>query len=318
MISKFRANLTPDAEICRARAMPWEETDEHNGRLLEALSRLAREKGALERLAGAINADERAHAIERARRGRKHKERRTIVAESTLVRWQEKGLPRVTNAQPHKKRIVYEFLERSPAFPTDLYRPGGHFPPGLLSYAAEHGARLAQPFAKDLRKLDGAFELYRPAWTTPDRRDRVLVSRLLFTTRDGFTRFREEQDYIDEEFHGARIHEIDEGAVLFTAANIVLFALGVSAERVKLFAVNSWFDQLGGPLPVTRLGGSMMGVSGRRDHPGFQFVAVRSKRPFADIETGIISATDPRLDEQTRRLLALMISTATSTGSAIL
>ncbi|WP_164738293.1 hypothetical protein [Frigidibacter oleivorans] len=284
--------------------MPWEETDAHNGRLLEALSRLAREKGALERLAGAINGDERSHAIERARRGRKHKERRTIVAESTLVRWQDEGLPRVTNAQPHKKRIVYEFLERSSAFPTDLYRPGGHFPPGLLAYAAEHGARLAQPFAKDLRKLDGAFELYRPAWTTPDRRDRVLVSRLLFTTRDGFTRFREEQDYIDEEFHGARIHEIDEGAVLFTAANIVLFALGMNAERVKLFVVNSWFDQLGGPLPVTRLSGSMMGVSGRRDHPGFPFVAARSRKPFAEIETGIIPATDRRLDDQTRRLLA--------------
>lgn len=55
--------------------MPWQETDEHNRKLFDALSELAREKGALERLAGAINADERAQASDRARQGSKHKPR---------------------------------------------------------------------------------------------------------------------------------------------------------------------------------------------------------------------------------------------------
>lgn len=285
--------------------MPWLETDAHNAQLLAALTELAVERGALERLAGAINQDERAQGIDDARRGRKHKPRLTIVAESTLVRWQAEGLERITNAQPHKKRIVYEFLERSQEFRTALYRPDGNLPPGFLAYVAVHAARLTRPFEKDLSKLDGAFTLYRPAWTTPERRDRVLVSRLALTTEGGFTRFREEQDYVDEEFHGAQINEIDEGAVLFTAGNIIMFSLGVNAKRVKLFAVSAWFDQLQGPLPVVRLSGTMIGISGRRDNHSFPFVAIRSKQAFNEIETGIIPATDPRLDAETRRVLGL-------------
>ena len=178
-------------------------------------------------------------------------------------------------------------------------------PRGFLSFAAEHAERLAKPFDKDLSKLDGAFELYRPAWTTPHRRDRVLVSKLLFTTENGFTRFREEQDYIDSEFQNARVRETDEGAVFFTAANIILMGFGVNAERVKLYAVNSWFDSLSGELSVTRLSGSMMGVSGRRDQKGFPFVAVRASKDFEDITTEIVPATDPRFDDETRAALRL-------------
>jgi len=281
------------------------ETDEYNKGLFAALTQLAAEKGALERLAGAINNDGRAQATERARKGVKHKDRLTLVASSTLARWQDEGLARVSNAQPHKKRIVYEFLERTPEFRTELYRPEGQLPPGFLSYAAAFGARLAQPFDKDLSKLDGAFELFRPAWTTPERSDRVLVSRLKFTTEAGFTRFREEQDYIDPVYHDAQIQETDEGAVFFTAASIIMFSLGVNAERVKFFVADSWQDALNGPLPVIRLSGMMMGVSGRRHHPSFPFVAIRSRKPYAEIGTGIISASDPRIDAQMKRALSI-------------
>ncbi|MFY0311163.1 hypothetical protein ACFMBG_14835 [Leisingera sp. D0M16] len=260
--------------------MPWTETDEHNKALYLALTQLAAEKGALERLAGAITDDERAQATARARKGIKHKDKKTLVAGSTLVRWQEEGLAYVSNAQSHKKRIVFEFLERSPEFKTELFRPEGQLPQGLLSYAAANGRRLAQPFDKELSKLDGVFELYRPAWTTPERSDRVLVSRLKFSTEGGFTRFREEQDYIDPDYQDAQIHEIDEGGVMFTAANIIMFGLGANAERVKFFVADNWQDALNGPLPVIRLSGMMMGISGRRHHPSFPFVALRSSKPY--------------------------------------
>ena len=65
--------------------MPWQETDEHNQRLFDALTALSREKGALERLAGAINADDRAQASDRARQGSKHKPRKTLVTKSDLL-----------------------------------------------------------------------------------------------------------------------------------------------------------------------------------------------------------------------------------------
>lgn len=287
--------------------MPWIETDENNRLLFEALTQLAVEKGALERLTGAINADKRAQATDFARRGDKHQANKALLDSSTLDRWQKEGLARLMNAQPHKKRLVYEFLERSPDFRTDLYRPEGQLPPGFLAYVAEHGARLAQPLAKDLSKLDGAFELFRPAWTTPMRRNRVLVSRLLFTTSRGFTRFREEQDYTDTAYHNTRVQETDEGAVLFTSANIILFGLGLNAERVKLFVVDTWYDALDAPLPVVQLSGIMLGVSGRARQRSYPFVAVRSEKPFSKIETGIIHPSDTRLGAQF--LVALGIET---------
>jgi hypothetical protein len=282
--------------------MPWQEDHDHNQRLLKALQALAREKGAIERLAGAIDGDDRSRALDRARQGDKHKPRQSLIQATTLSRWIKGGL---TNAQPHKKRLVFEFLERSPEFATDIYRPEGRLPRGFLTFAAEHSERLAKPFDKDLSKLNGAFELYRPAWTTPHRRDRVLVSKLLFTTENGFTRFREEQDYIDPEFQNARVRERDEGAVFFTAANIILMGFGLNEERVKLYAASSWFSSLSGELPVTRLSGSMMGVSGRRDQKGYPFVAVRSPKAFDDITTEIVSASDPRFDDETKAALRL-------------
>ncbi len=285
--------------------MVWIETAEHNKRLFEALSVLAAERGALERLVGAINNDRRAHATGKARRGDKHQARTAVVVTSTLDRWLKGGLARVISAQPHKKRLVYEFLERSRDFRTDLYRPRAQLPAGLLDYAAECGARLSQPFVEDLSKLDGAFEMFRPAWTTRARRNRVLVTRLLFTTKAGFTRFREEQDYTDPDFRNAVIHEIDEGAVFLTAANLMFFGFGVNGERVKFFVADSWHDELTGPRPVTHLSGTMIGVSARKQHSGYPFVAIRTQKPFPEIETGFIAPTDPRLDHETRNVLGI-------------
>lgn len=93
--------------------------------------------------------------------------------------------------------------------------------------------------------------------------------------------------------------------MLFTAANIVLFGLGLNGERVKLFAADTWQDALSGPQPVVRLSGSMIGIAGRREHPGFPFVAIRSKQPFGEIKTGIVPVSDQRISPHTRATLKL-------------
>lgn len=293
---RLYANIRTHAGICGGAEMPWLETEEHNQRLFAALAKLAEEKGALDRLAGAISKDERALETEYKRTSVKHKDKTSLISADTLIRWHKEGLAQLIAAQGHKKRLVYEFLERSPDFVTDLYRPEGGLPQGLLTFAAEHAALLAQPFVKDLKKLDGAFEVFRPAWTTPERRDRILITRMLFTTENGFTRFREEQDYLDPEYHDQPIHEIDEGAVMFTAANLILFGYGMNAERVKFFVANHWEDAISGTLPVRRFSGAMMGIAVRKLHTSFPFIAVRSKDPFAEITTGVFAASDPRID----------------------
>lgn len=285
--------------------MPWLETQEQNRLLHTALGELAVKKGEFERLAGALNKDERTLESDRRRRGENHQDgKKKLIDATTLARWHDEGLPRLMNAQSHKKGLVLEFLERSPDFKTCLYRPEGALPQGLLAFAAEHAALLAQPFVKDLKKLDGAFEVFRSPWTTPERRDRILITRMLFTTENGFTRFREEQDYLDPEYHDERIREIDEGAVMFTAANLILFGFGMNAERVKLFVADTWQDALGGPLPVSRISGFMIGIAGRKHHPKFPFVAIRSKQPFAKIETGVFPASDARIEPKVREFLS--------------
>src|SRR5690606_3677513 len=111
--------------------MPWQETEEHNRRLHEALSELAAEKGALVRLAGALNADIPAASMDAARRGDQHQDRRDLIAASTLTRWQQEVIERLTNAQSHRKRIVFEFLERSESFRTSIYNPAPGLPEGF-------------------------------------------------------------------------------------------------------------------------------------------------------------------------------------------
>lgn len=278
--------------------MPWFESEEHNRRLWEALGKLAGERGALERLTGAINNDRQAQATDRARSGGKHQANKALLAPSTLDRWQKEGLDRVRNAQSHKKRLVYEFLERSPDFPTDLHRPEGRLPPGLLAYAAENAARLARPLVKDLSNLDGTFELFRQAWTDSGDSDRVTVSRLLFTTNRGFTGFREELEYTDTSRHGTVVPMIDEGGVLFTADSIVLLGFGVSAERVKLFVAENWYNSIDSHMPVTFLSGTMICISNRMRQRAYRFIATRTRKSFSEIETGTIDASNPRLSPQ--------------------
>lgn len=295
--------------------MPWQEDDDHNQRLLRALQALASEKGAIERLAGAINGDERSLALDRARQGDKHKPRQSLIQATTLSRWLKGGLAGVTAAQPHKKRLVYEFLERSPEFATDIYRPEGRLPRGFLSFAAEHSERLGKPFEKDLSKLDGAFELYRPSWTTPERKDRVVISKLEIKSEGGFTRFREEQHHTDEALHDALIDDQDEGAVMYIGAQIVFLGIGINGERMKLYTATNWFGQLIDPRPVTSFSGLAIGISGRQETPASPFIAVRSRKTFQDIETAAVSITDKRIPADIRKALR---SETPSMGSGLL
>lgn len=303
-IRRNRANLRTDAGICGKRlAMPWIETDEHNRALLSALTELVAERGALDRLAGAINADERALTTERARKGIKHKDRLSLVASSTLARWQEEGLARITDAQPHKKRIVYEFLERSPEFRTQLYRPEGTLPSGFLTFSVEHAERLSQFFKRDLRNLDGVFQLYRHP-ISGDRK-RVLVSRLLITTVDGFTRFREEQDFTDSGFLAKGFDQSSAGAVLFAGDSLLLLGFGMDADAIKLFVCESWRGSLDSRSPIIQISGKVMIASGRKEVPVVRFVAIRSEKSADETEVGSFAISDPRVGERVLSYLDL-------------
>ncbi len=276
--------------------MPWQETDQHNRRLLDALSELACEKGALERLAGAINTDDRAQASDRARQGSKHKPRKTLIAESTLTRWQEEGLVRVSNAQSHKKRIVFEFLERSADFRTDLFRPLSGLPAGLAEFAAAHSDRIGEAFSPDLAKLDGVYRVFRPARLVSGlRHARIKISRLLIETSGGVTRFTELQRFQDPDSPNFPMDRTDDGLVLSITGNILFLGISRDGYYSGIHIASFTHPRLGSGAPIRRLVGITLDNENGEGHTGEKFLASRSSEPWDEIEMGIFTPPHERL-----------------------
>ncbi|MCZ4269079.1 hypothetical protein O4H48_14375 [Rhodobacteraceae bacterium G21628-S1] len=278
--------------------MPWKETDEHNRKLFDALSELAREKGALERLAGAINADERAQASDRARQGSKHKPRNTLIAESTLVRWQEEGLSRVSNAQSHKKRIVFEFLERSADFCTELFRPLSGLPAGLSEFAALHGEQLGSVFSSDLAHLDGVYRMFRPA-THIERlsTERIQISRLKIETVGGVTRYTELQNMIDHDHPNFSLNGQDEGLVMAMTGNVILLGMNNHGFESRFYSAWLCYPRLGSGEKTRRLTGVTFTINGTQARRGHLFVASRASEPWDQIEMAIVRPPHERLTD---------------------
>src|SRR3546814_17029237 len=82
-------------------------------------------------------------------------------------------LARLTNAQSHMKRIVFEFLERSESFRTSIYNPAPGLPEGFAAFIAAQQKTLSQLRFRRLNNLDGTSRHYRRAWQPPTRPARV-------------------------------------------------------------------------------------------------------------------------------------------------
>lgn len=173
--------------------MPWIENDESNAVLYEELHKLSHERGALERLVGAINEDETAKALDEARRGEKHQSRKALLVTTTLTRWLDGGLEKLKTAQPHKKRLVFEFLERSEAFPTAIYAPPNIVPDEIAAFFQQRKKRHAELRLNGLSYLDGRYDLFERT------EDKVVlsVSTLTIQTIAGVTCFAEQPHVAD-------------------------------------------------------------------------------------------------------------------------
>lgn len=269
--------------------MPWNDWHEDHVRLDRALGRLASE-GSIDRLAGVINADDVSQNFDQARSGSAHQPRNELIAATTLSRWVKGGLPRLIKAHSHKKRLVYQFLERSRAFQTELYRPQLNLPEGLDRFRIKQHDALGRLRFHDLERLDGVYRLYRRAWTTPERHDRVLVSRLGIETQLGVTFFVELQDYRDDARGGIKVQEKDAGFVLSCGTNLVMIAVGHEAARVKFATIHAWHPSFDGPEPVHELKGTIVASNGSAESPGYRFIAYRTDEE--DVETKIVPSTE--------------------------
>lgn len=262
--------------------MPWQGTDAQDKQLWQALDEALNKQGwPKQRLAAAINNDQQAlESIKLCGDNSK-----SVIDDGTLARWHANG---VSKARSHKKRVIYEFFERTDAPRTSLYRPADGLPAGLAAFAAQYSERIREPFAEDLSSLDGIYRMYRPAWTIPKlSHERIMISRFQIETSGGFTRFREYQLYHDPDSPNITVDQTDDGAVLSIGRNFVFFGIGRDGHGCKLFT--SWNNY---PLPrkgvqVQRIMGSMMAINGTGPHLSYKFIASRTDDPWDKIEMGI-------------------------------
>ncbi|MDJ1008634.1 MAG: hypothetical protein QNJ13_12510 [Paracoccaceae bacterium] len=288
--------------------MPWEGTRDQQKALWDALDQVLNEQGVpAQRLATAINTDKLAREA-LARWGDDRGKHAQIVDDGTLTRWHEGGVQAVERARQHKKAVIYEFFERTAQPRTLLYRPEEGWPHGLVNFAAQFGAQLRRPLAKDLSDLDGDYLIFRPAWTIRSmEHERVLISKLRISTTGGFTRYTEEQDFADPAATSISIKETDDGGVLYLGGNIVLIGLTRETQALKFYTAWSVFPVPGDGTPVNRMRGTMMGVVGAGPHAAYPFVAYRTDSSFEGMATGIVNANDAQIppdvaDELTKRM----------------
>ena len=255
--------------------MPWIENEQCNQRLFQALQELAAERGALERLVGAINNDEASKALDEARRGEKHQPRKALLATTTLTRWLEGGLSKLSAAQPHKKRLVYEFLERSQEFRTDLFNPAPSIPAGLTAFLATQGDALSRLQFDGLGMLDGRYHLLRRAWTEPDNNKRMVLSKLDVKTEAGLTRFVEFNEFHDSRRQDVFITERDEGIVVRSGGGLFMLAIGQESARLKLYCAHAVHPAIDGTEMVRELKGNVMNANSASDSASQRFIASR-------------------------------------------
>ncbi len=266
--------------------MPWDGTRKQHEALWGALDQVFSERGyPAQRLAEMINAD--ARALETIRQA--SDKARSVIDDGTLKRWHDGGPDALLNARAHKKQAIYEFFERTAQPRTVLFNPEKGLPPGLASFAANYGAQLGRPLARDLSDLDGCYRIFRPAWSIPAlRAERVLVSRLRIKTSGGFTSFTEEQNYTDPDAPDLIIKQSDDGGALYVGGNIMLFGFTRETQGCKIYTAWSVNPVPGDGESVRRLRGAMMGIAGAGPHASYPFTAIRTDEAFEEIQTEII------------------------------
>jgi hypothetical protein len=211
------------------------------------------------------------------------KDPRAPLTDDDIVRFRRATVP--------LKIIAYEFLCRSKEIHTSLRRRVPALPAAINAFVDDLNLPRERLRFDKLANLDGTYRLYRRAWTTPKRRDRVLISRLVIETVAGLTRFREEQDYKDDQRSNLHVQERDHGLVFNSGINVILLGFGQDEARIKFAVVDKWHPSIDGQKPVQELIGTMVGVNGEGPHPGYSFIAYRHDGPSA-LKSRVVDARD--------------------------
>lgn len=201
------------------------------------------------------------------------------VSRATVQRYRaDETDPELAKASPAIAGLIYNFLlqsevVRSPLSVDRLVR-SDHPLSGLMQKMMQQfGASRSQIDLAALTSLEGAFFLYRKAWTSQTV-PTFIRTVLTFERHGDVMTYREAQRYRDSVAQLA-VDEAETGFVMPFGSNIVMLGGSERTDGLKFFTAHSFYNAPDGVGRTETFSGNLIAVYGKGPHPGFPFYATR-------------------------------------------
>lgn len=201
------------------------------------------------------------------------------VSRPTIQRIRVSDDRTLISMRPSTVGTLYTFLRHCAELPTELFDDSvrihsSHAYAPLLEALERHVGANDGPLSNaSLRSLEGAFHLYRKAWTSPSS-PTYLRCVLRFEWVGDALFYTEEQRFTDTVAR-VPVDEIDQGVVMPYGMNVVLIGRGQSKDLLKFFSIHEFEPFPDGHLHVHAFAGNFIAVYSKGPHPGFRAYAQR-------------------------------------------
>lgn len=181
--------------------------------------------------------------------------------------------------RPSTIGILYNFLCHCEELKTELYDASvrvhsAHELAPLLEALQRHvGAKEGPLTNASQRSLEGTFELYRRAWTSPHAS--AFIRCVLRFEWVGDALFYTEEQRFHDRLARLPVDETDRGVVMPYGMNVVMIGRGGSKDLLKFFSIHDLTPFPDGHLKVHAFAGNFIAVYSKGPHPGFRAYALR-------------------------------------------
>lgn len=198
---------------------------------------------------------------------------------------------------------IYNCLCHCEELPSGLYdqtiriQSAHDLAPLLQALQSHIGAREGPLDNRKLKSLEGVFQFYKKAWTSPN--SETYIQCILRFDWVGDALFYTEEQRFHDPVANLPVDEKDTGIVVPFGMNVVLLGRGKHKDMLKFFAIHDFDTFPDGHLQVHAFSGNFIAVYGKGPHPGFRGYARRVESHEA--ETGFF--LEGQLNEEVRAKL---------------
>lgn len=204
---------------------------------------------------------------------------RSPVSRPTIQRIRKATPDSLLNVRTRQMAALYAFLRQSEEFETELSAKidsirSTHSLAPLLDAVQQHMGATDGPLDnRKLKSLEGAFYLFRKAWTSPYAESYVRCVLRFDWVGDALF-YSEEQKFFDT-VEKLPTDELDNGIVVPFGMNVVLLGRGQDKDLLKFFSFHDFTPYPDGHQHVHRMSGNFIAVYSKGPHPGFGAYARR-------------------------------------------